>query len=122
MNLTRNQITFLREVPSNIKVDMTSGWRHHYFEGLSLGELSSFIKLIGEDKVYLLIPFWGSSKSLSKPRLRLSDPFLVDNKSNSFLITKFIMDQWHSSGFNIKQDTTITFSLKFKRVWFSSSF
>jgi hypothetical protein len=35
------------------------------------------------------------------------------------LITKFIMDQWYSSGFNINPGTLITFSFKFKRVWFS---
>jgi hypothetical protein len=121
MNLTRNQITFLRNVPSDIKVDMTSGWRHHYFDG-SIGELSSFIKLIGDDKIYLLIPLFGSSKSLSKPTLNLSEPFLVDNKSNSALIIKFILEQWKSSGFELGEGTRISFSFKFKRVWISSKY
>jgi hypothetical protein len=43
----------------------------------------------------------------------------VNNKSNPALIIKFILDQWKSSGFNIREDTTISFSFKFKRVWFS---
>ena len=55
MELTKNNITFLRDIHSSIKVDMTSGWRHHYFDG-SISELSTFIKLIGDDKIYLLIP------------------------------------------------------------------
>jgi len=118
MNLTRNQITFLRNVPSDIKVDMTSGWRYHYFDG-SKSELSLFIKLIGDDKIYLLIPIFINGKSQSDPKLILSDPFLVDNKSNSALIIKFILEQWNSSGFNLKEDSLITFSFKFKRVWFS---
>lgn len=121
MNLTTNNITFLKDVPSSIKVNMTSSWRHHYFDG-SISELSTFIKLIGDDKIYLLIPLFAASKSLSQPTLNLSVPFLVNNKSNSDLIIKFIMDQWHSSGFDIREDVRITFAFKFKRVWFSSSF
>jgi len=119
MNLTTNEITFLRDVPSDIKVDMTSGWRHHYIDGSNLIELSTFIKLIGDDKIYLIIPLFCTSQSLSLPTLNLSEPFLVNNNSNSALIIKFIIDQYKSSGFNIKQDTLITFSIKFKRVWFS---
>jgi len=119
MNLTRNQITFLRDVPSNIEVDKTSGWRHHYFDG-SIHELSTFIKLIRDDKIYLLIPLFAGSKSLMNPTLNLSEPFLVDNKSNPKLIIKFILEQWLSSGFEVREGTEITLSFKFKRVWFSS--
>lgn len=118
MNLTRNNISFLRDIPTDINVDKTSGWRHHYFDG-SLSELSSFIKLIDDDKIYLIIPFFGSSNSISKPRLRLSDPFLVNNRSNPGLIIKFVLDQWNSSGFELKQDIRLSFSLEFKRVWLS---
>jgi len=88
------------------------------FDG-SITELSTFIKLIGDDKIYLLIPLFARSRSLSNATLNLSEPFLVDNKSNSVLIIKFILDQWLSSGFELKQDITITFSFKFKRIWFS---
>jgi hypothetical protein len=118
MNLTRNQITFLRDVRSSINIDMTSGWRHHYFDG-SITELTVFIRKIGDDKIYLLIPLFASSKSLSVPTLNLSEPFLVNNKSNSPLIIKFILDQWNSSGFELKPSTRISFSFKFKRVWIS---
>jgi len=118
MNLSRNQISFLRDIPSNIKIDMTSGWRYHYFDG-SFIEISNFIKKIGDDKIYLLIPLFRSSKSLSKATLNLSEPFLVDNKSNSTLIIKFILEQWNSSGFTLKSDTILSYSFKFKRVWLS---
>lgn len=116
MELTTNNITFLRDIHSSIKVDMRSGWRHHYFDG-SISELSTFIKLIGDDKIYLLIPLFSNSESLSIATLNLSEPFLVDNKSNPELIIKFILDQWKSSGFSLKADTTLVFAFKFKRVW-----
>lgn len=116
--MTRDQITFLKDIPSNIEVDKTSGWRHHYFDG-SINELSSFIKLIGDDKIYLLIPLFAGSKDLNSPTLNLSEPFLVDNKTNPKLIINFILEQWKSSPFEIKPGNTITFSFKFKRVWLS---
>jgi hypothetical protein len=118
MNLPTNQIIFLRDIPSNINVDLTSGWRHHYFDG-SVPELSTFIRLIGDNKIYLLIPLFSNSKSLQSATLNLSEPFFVNNESNPDLIIKFILEQWKSSGFEIKLGTTITFSFKFKRVWFS---
>lgn len=116
---SRSSISFLKDAPSNIDVNMTSGWRHHYFDGLSADEMSSFIRLIKDDNIYLLIPLFSSSKSLSKATLNLSEPFLVDNNSNPVLIAKFIIDQWNSSGFIKKEDIAFTFSFKFKRVWFS---
>jgi hypothetical protein len=122
MNLSTYQITFLRHIPSDIKVDLTSGWRHHYFDGFTIGEISSFIESIGDDRIYLLIPLFSNTKSLQIATLNLSEPFLVDNKSNPALIAKFIIDQWNSSGFNRKEDIPLTFSFKFKRVWFSSHF
>jgi hypothetical protein len=118
MNLTTNQITFLRNVPSNVKVDMTSGWRYHYFDG-SIHELSTFIKSIGDNKIYLLIPLIANSNSLKTATLNISEPFLVDNKSNSRLIIKFILEQWYSSGFELREGVRLTFSFKFKRVWLS---
>ena len=118
MELTKNQISFLKDIPSDIKVDKTSGWRYHNFNGLSINEISSFIKSIGDDKIYLLIPLFAGSKSKSVSTLNLSEPFLVDNKSNSPLIIKFILEQWNSSGFDLKPDVVISFSFKFKKVWF----
>ena len=115
MNLTRTSISFLKDINSNINVDMRSGWRYHYFDG-SLIEIASFIRLIGDDKIYLIIPLFSSSNSLSNATLNLSEPFLINNKSNPILISQFVLEQWNSSGF--KQDTKLIFSIKFKRVWF----
>lgn len=116
MNLPTNKITFLSDVPSNIIVDKTSGWRHYYFDG-SIYELSTFIKLIGDDKIFLLIPLFAKTTSIKSATLNLSEPFLVNNKSDPALIINFILKQWKSSGFELRKGTIITFSLKFKRVW-----
>jgi hypothetical protein len=51
MNLTTNNISFLKDIDSSIRVDMRSGWRPYYFDGLSIDEISSFIKSIGDDKI-----------------------------------------------------------------------
>lgn len=119
MNLTTNKITFLKDIPANINVDKSSGWRYHHFNGLNIYEISSFIKLIGDDKIYLLLPLFTGSKSKSEPTLNISESFLVNNRSNSRLITKFILHQWDSSDFNFKVDSQIIFSFKFKRLWLS---
>lgn len=117
MELTTNNITFLRDVYPSVKVNMTSGWKFYYFDG-SLTEITSFINFMDDDKIYLLIPLFSTSKSSQNAILNLSDPFLVNNKSDSVLIINFIMDQWKSSGFEIKEGKEIYFSFKFKRVWF----
>ena len=119
---TTNNITFLKDIHSTFKVDMRSGWRHHYFDGLSIYEIATFIKLIGDDKIYLIIPFLATSKNPSNARLRLSDPFLVNNKSNPALIVKLIMEQWESSGFYTNVPSLVTSSFEFKRVWITESY
>jgi len=118
MNLPSNNINFLRDVPSNIKVDLTSGWRHHYFDE-SLLDLSTFIKLIGDDKIYLLIPLFAGSISLQTATLILSEPFLVNNKSTSILIAKLVLNQWESSGFKVNEASSVYLGFEFKEVWFS---
>lgn len=119
MNLSRTEITFLSDVPSDIDVDKNSGWRFNSFKNLTITEISTFIKSIEDDKTYLIIPLLCGSKSISKATLNLSDPFLINNMSNHHLIIKFIIDQWNSSGFTLKLDTQITFYIKYKRVWLS---
>lgn len=122
MNLTISNITFLKDVHSSIKVDMRSGWRHHYFDG-SITDITRFIESIGDDRIYLLIPLFAKSTSTQDATLNLSEPFLVDNKSNPGLIINFIMSQWNSSGFSLREGTQLTFAFKFKNKFsFSKKF
>ena len=119
MNLSRNQITFLRDIQYSVKVDMTSCWRPKYI-GFCTFEISKFIKLLGDDRIYLLIPIFSISKSLSNATLNLSEPFLINNKSNPLLIIDFIMEQYNSCGFRLIKDNQLYFYFKFKRVWIYS--
>lgn len=118
MNLTTNKISFLRDVSKDISIDSNSGWRYRFLD-FSLYEINTFIKLIEDDKIYMIIPQFAASKSLFKPRLNLSEEFLINNKSNPMLITQFIFEQWNNSGFELNQGTKLSFCFKFKRVWFS---
>jgi hypothetical protein len=45
------------------------------------------------DRIYLVIPMFGTTKNISKPILQLSEAFLLDNKSNPDLIIDFILKQ-----------------------------
>jgi hypothetical protein len=117
MNLPNDRIVFLRDVPSDIKVDMTSGWRNYNFDG-SVYDLEHFIRSIKDDNTYLLIPLFRNATSLKKPVLNLSEPFFINNESKADLIINFILDQWYSSGFSLNPDTLIIFSIRFKRVSF----
>nr|WEH01507.1 hypothetical protein [Russula griseocarnosa] len=119
MNLSTNKITYLNDVSNSVNIDMSSSWTYHYFNNLDIYEISTFLRLIKDDKIYLLIPLFGTSKLYFDSTLVLAQPFLVDNKSNPVLITKFILDQWNSSGFGLKPGSHIYFSFKFKRVWYS---
>lgn len=119
MNLTRINISFLRDIPSNIKVDMRSSWTLHNFTGLNISELASFISSIKDNKTYLIIPILSDSKSSSE--LHLSNSFLINNRSNPDLIIRFVFQQWNESAFDLKANAEITFSFKLKRV-FSSYF
>jgi hypothetical protein len=48
---------------------------------------------IQDNNIFLIFPFVTASTNLKDPYLRLSEPFLVTNQSNSYLITNFLIDQ-----------------------------
>ena len=116
MNLSQNKITFLKDVPSYLYINKTKRWYYHNFEDLTINQISEFIKLIYDDKIYMIIPMFANSQDISTATLNLSEPFLVNNRSNSRLIIKFIVDQWVSSGFDLKLDTRLHFAIKMKEV------
>jgi len=65
--LSKDHISFLNDVPSNIQVDMTSGWRYHYFDSISPQEINLYLNQIDDNSIYLIIPLFGTSKLLSNP-------------------------------------------------------
>jgi hypothetical protein len=91
MNLSTNNISFLREIHPSVEINMTSKWKYHSFKEFSIYEINHFIKLIEDGQIYLMIPLFTTVNS--KASLNLSEPFLVDNQSNPELISKFIYEQ-----------------------------
>jgi hypothetical protein len=55
--------------------------------------MNTFIKLIEDDKIYMVIPQFAKSTSLFEARLNLSEEFFIDNRSNPRLIMDFILNQ-----------------------------
>jgi len=121
MNLSTTKISFLNELPSSVDVDMSSTWRYHSFNNLDVSEINTYIKLIADNKIYLIIPVLAPSYLITTVTLNLSNPFLINNKSNSNLITNFILDQWNNSGFSLNEKTPVTFAFKFKKVWLNDN-
>jgi len=117
MKFTRTEINFLKDVPSNIIVDKSSGWRLYYVNNY---ELSTFIRGLDFEYNYLLIPEFLGSMNHSEVKLQLSDPFLVNDRSDPDLIIKFIIDQWNNSVFTLKSGNKMTLVIKFKRIWLSN--
>ena len=115
MNLSRNQISFLRDVHPSVEIDKTSKWEYHVFKQFDIYEINNFIKLIEQEQIYLMIPQFSASNS--ETTLVLSAPFLVNNQSNTELICKWIYDQWQSCGFINTRKIVVIF--KYKKVSYS---
>jgi len=115
-NLSITKITFLNAIPSTVKVDTSSKVKYHTFESLTFFEIKKFVLSITEGNTYLVTPIFSVANMKNKPMLLLSEPFLINNRSNSMLIHNFIVSQWNDSGFNVDQD--IQFSFRYKKVFF----
>jgi len=117
MELTTKNITFLKDLDPQYKLDLRSGWMYYNFPVsvfISLGEIETFIKSIKSNTIYLITPLLRTSVV----RVSLSSSFLVNNRSNPILIHYFIIQQWRNSGFNINGTKEVTFTIQYKGVWF----
>jgi len=114
LDLSRTEITFLRDIPSNIKIDMDSGWKFNTFYDFSLIEINTYIKSMEDNETYMIVPVFTTSVTTYSAVLNLSSPFLIDNRSNPLLIIDFIANQWKTSGFT--NELRIIFLFKLKRV------
>jgi hypothetical protein len=118
MNFTITTISYLKDLSPKFKIESTTKWRYHYLDQFTTMEVHDFIRNIKNDNVYLIIPNISTSRNINDPKLILSLPFLVKRNSNPELITKLILDQWHSTGFFLESnDRKIEVSFKFKRIW-----
>jgi hypothetical protein len=79
--------------------------------------IAKFLANIPRDTNFLIFPFLSVSKSKALAYLRLSDQFLVNNKSNPKLISEFLEYQFEESGFGIMENKEAYFYIKFKKVY-----
>nr|YP_009487203.1 hypothetical protein [Russula abietina]AWB36105.1 hypothetical protein [Russula abietina] len=63
MNLSTNNISFLRDVHSSVEINMTSKWKYHSFNEFNIYEINTFIKSIDEWQIYLIIPLFTAINS-----------------------------------------------------------
>jgi len=112
--LTTKNITFLKDLNPKIKIDSKSGWKYHHSDCLWSGEIWFFIRIIRDDKICLMTPVFINTRS--GVTLNLSNPFLVNNKSNTDLIYNFIMSQWDNSGYYFKAKSISSFAIHYKEV------
>ena len=119
--LSTINITFLKDLNKSIKVDTRSEWRLHYCNALCFDDIYHFIQLLDNNSSfynsYLIDPLIKSS--CSGVSLKLSSAFLVNNRSNSKLISNFLIQQWENSGFDLNPKALHTFAFNYKKVWLS---
>jgi hypothetical protein len=113
--LTRTSITHFRDIPSNIHINMDSGWNWNTFQGFSLYEVNSYIKSLEDNKTFMIVPVFTTNLTSDFVAVNLSSPFLIDNRSNPILIMDYLVYQWEHSGLSNK--LKIIFLFKLKRVW-----
>jgi hypothetical protein len=118
-NFTTTKIDFLNNIDKSISIDKSA--RFHYLKIYTweASNIAYFLKHIKYNDVYTVFPFISTSGLIKDPYLRLSDPFLVNTKSNPTLIFNFIDEQWKSSGFSMKETPPISLYFEFKRVYLS---
>jgi hypothetical protein len=86
-----NQLTFLDEINDIISTKSES----YYYKifNINLDGIKNFINNIGVNEIYLINPLISVSCIPESPYLNLSEPFLVTNKSNPYLIYNFLNQQ-----------------------------
>jgi hypothetical protein len=87
-NLTQTHISFLSTINRNFEVDKSGKYHYLNLYKIELKNIAYFINKIKDDEIILIFPFITTTESPTDPYLRLSDQFLVTNKSNPELITE----------------------------------
>lgn len=119
-NYTNTRIDFLYLIDKSISIEKSG--KTHYFKiyEWKVSSIQYFLSFIRDNEVYTVFPFISTSGLIKDPYLRLSEPFLVTNKSNQDLINNFLNDQWFDSAFTVEDETRFNLYFKFQRVTISS--
>jgi hypothetical protein len=115
-NLSRYEISFLSTIDKKFSLNKSSRYKYLHLDSWNLFQICMLLSKIQDNNIFLIFPFVTASTNLKDPYLRLSEPFLVTNQSNSYLITNFLIDQWNNSNFEVLGDNRCWFNLKYKPV------
>ena len=116
-NLTNTHISFLSTIDRSAQLDKSEKYYYFNLFNWKIEVITIFLSKIKDNEVYLIFPFITTSKKPNLPYLRLSESFLVNNKSNPDLISNFLTSQWAEAGFEVCEGENVWFYLKYKRVY-----
>ena len=87
-NFTTTKIDFINNIDQTI---IKHGKFYYYkFEEFRLFQIIHFLSLIKDDQIYSIFPFISTTNDPNDPYLRLSNHFIVTNKSDPKLIYDFL--------------------------------
>jgi len=117
-NFTTNKIDFLRYIHKDLFVDKSEKFHYIKIYNWEISHIILILNNIKDNEIYTVFPFISTSGLQNDAYLRLSDHFLVTNKSNPELINSFLKDQWNNSGFTTEKGILY---FKIKRIFISKN-
>jgi hypothetical protein len=116
-NITNTYITFLSEIDKNLEIDKSEKYKFLNLYSWRIEIITIFINNIRDNDIFLIFPFITTTKRTDDPYLRLSNQFLVTNKSNPKLISDFLEKQWNKSDFMLSNESQCWLYIKYKKVY-----
>lgn len=99
-NFTTIKIDFLHNIDKDLSIDKTEKFFNLKIYNWEISHITLFLNNIKNNDIYTVFPFITATSLMKDPYLRLSDHFIVTNKSNPELISNFLNEQWNNSGFS----------------------
>lgn len=87
-NFTTNKIDFLYNIDKSISINKSAKFHYIKIYDNDINLIKHFLVCIKQNDIYTVFTFITCTGLLKDPYLRLSDHFLVTNKSNPELISK----------------------------------
>ena len=115
-NFTSYKIDFLNHIDKNLSIDKSQKFFYLKIYNWKISHITLFLNKIKDNEIYTVFPFITTSGLQDDPYLRLSDHFLVTNKSNPELISNFLNDQWSKTDFTTENGILY---FKIKRIWYN---
>lgn len=116
--ITIENISFLYKLDKRIDLNKSGKFNYHTFSELHISEIFKFLTQLEDDKIYAIIPLLSKNATPNEPYIVLSQTFLITNKSNFILITKFISKKLNKALdlYDIDWDNRYKFTFKYKEI------